>query len=591
MTDKSSNIQSKEKPKICAINLDSDIVEALQAKGLNCFAGTLGFPVKVPNLNRGDRHPCLPGHIFPPNLHEYDIIIVDLQHQEPIGYIEYKHTHRSWKGSEQRILFSRYPETIFNPRPLSSSLLREKLTDFFSPETLIIVFCSKNETIDYFYETITPHSTSPDIEKHSLYKFLTFLPEHCNKYGQNVVVSNIEESIKSFFQKYIKDFIYEIVFECPKQYSNLKNKGKVIKLEGFVPLLLNSKNEIVGFFDSSSEKSPVFAFPQLQKGKKDFLLGLIDELLPGLFPKIFPYSEQFSWLKLEDYFLPNQSNLLVQKENLKHEYEANLNRIEGKIESNQSKYQFLHDLITETGDSLVKSIECFFAYLGFTNISNMDETNPDIKEEDLQISLEQGLLVIEAKGIGGTSKDNECSQISKIRRRREKERDKFDVFALYIVNHQRYLPPLERKNPPFNEKQIEDAQSDGRGLLTTYQLFKLYSHIEENFVTKEDARNSLLKYGLIQFKPSKSHLLGCPLDICYEGKVVILNIVNIDNITLKTTASIIVCNKDNWFRVKILEIQLNDQKVESISEGEVGVKLSRGVLKTSELWLEEMPLM
>ena len=544
MTDKSSNIQSKEKPKICAINLDSDIVEALQAKGLNCFAGTLGFPVKVPNLNRGDRHPCLPGHIFPPNLHEYDIIIVDLQHQEPIEYIESEHTHKYWKGSEQNVLFSRYPETLFNPRPLSSSLLRENLNDFFSPKTLIIVFCSKNETVEYYYETITPNGSYTEGSiKNTLYKFLPDLPEHCNKHGKNVVVSNIKESIKSFLQKYIKDFIYEIIFQHPKRYSNLKNEGKLIDREGFLPLLLNSKNEIVGFFDSSSEKSPVFAFPQLQKGKKDFLLGLIDELLPGLFPKIFPYSEQFSWLKLEDYFLPNQSNLLDEKEILKNKYEAALNKIEGEIENNQAEYQFLHDLITETGDSLVKSIEDFFAYLGFENIINMDETNPDIKEEDLQISLEQGLLVIEAKGIGGTSKDSECSQISKIKFRRAKERNKFDVFALYIVNHQRYLPPLERKNPPFSEKQIEDAQSDERGLLTTYELFKLYFHIEESFVTKEDARNSLLQCGLIQFKPSKSHLLGCPLDIYYKGEVVILNI---DNITLKTTASIIVCNKDNW---------------------------------------------
>ena len=169
-----------------------------------------------------------------------------------------------------------------------------------------------------------------------------------------------------------------------------------------------------------------------------------------------------------------------------------LNRIEGEIESNQSKYQFLHDLITETGDSLVKSIECFFAYLGFRNIINMDETNPDIKEEDLQISLEQGLLVIEAKGIGGTSKDSECSQISKIKFRRAKERNKFDVFALYIVNHQRYLPPLERKNPPFSEKQIEDAQSDERGLLTTYELFKLYFHISNYYLLSKYYRNNVV---------------------------------------------------------------------------------------------------
>jgi hypothetical protein len=587
MTDKSSNIQSKEKPKICAINLDSDIVEALQAKGLNCFAGTLGFPVKVPNLNRGDRHPCLPGYIFPPNLHEYDIVIVDLQHQEPIEYIESEHTHRSWKGSEQTVLLSSYPETIFDPRPLSSRILRGKLKDFFDRQTLIIVFCSMNEVAEYHPTVINHNSSYKEDPIHSiLYEFLPVFPENSNKTGNNVVVSSITEDIEIFLQKHIKNFIYEIVFQHPKKY--LQNEKKSIEREDFVPLLLNYNNEIVGFTDFSLKGSIVFAFPQLQKGKKDFLLGLIDELLPTLFPTIFPYSDQFCWLKLDNYFVPNQSSLLARKEKLKDDYEDALNKIEGEIKSNQSKYQFLHNLITGTGDSLVKSIEYFLGYLDFKNIINMDETQRDIKEEDLQISLEQGLLVIEVKGIGGTSKDSECSQISKIKFRRAKERNKFDVFALYIVNHQRYLPPLERKNPPFSEKQIEDAQSDGRGLLTTYELFKLYFHIEEGFVTKEDARNSLLQCGLIQFKPSKSHLLGCPLEIHRKGEVVILNI---DNITLKTTASIIVCNKDNWFRVEILEIRLNDQIVESISEGEVGVKLSRGVVKTSELWLEEMPLM
>lgn len=120
---------------------------------------------------------------------------------------------------------------------------------------------------------------------------------------------------------------------------------------------------------------------------------------------------------------------------MEDEYKKSLVEIEGKIEKNQIKYQFLHDLITETGDSLVKSIEHFLVWLGFENIVNMDEANPEIKEEDLQVPLKNGLLVVEAKGIGGTSKDSECSQISKIKYRRAKERGRFDVFALYIVNH------------------------------------------------------------------------------------------------------------------------------------------------------------
>ncbi|MBC7825081.1 MAG: hypothetical protein H7126_14675 [Candidatus Parcubacteria bacterium] len=328
----------------------------------------------------------------------------------------------------------------------------------------------------------------------------------------------------------------------------------------------------------------VFAFPQLQDSKKDFLLELIDELLPELFPKIFPYSKKFSWLKLESYILPNEANLLARKVKLENEYKSALNEIEEELEINQSKYQFLHSLITETSDLLVKSIEHFFIWLGFENIVNMDEANPEIKEEDLQISLKNGLLVVEVKGIGGTSKDSECSQISKIKYRRARERNKFDVFALYVVNHQRYLPPLQRKNPPFSEQQILDAQSDERGLLTTYEIFKLYSNIEEGFITKEDARLSLLEYGLVQFKPSKSNLLGYPLEVHHGGQVVILNV---DNFTLNKGASIIICNDEAWFRAEILEIQSNNEVIEFASEGEIGIKLSRSVLKVSELWLED----
>lgn len=346
---------------------------------------------------------------------------------------------------------------------------------------------------------------------------------------------------------------------------------------------MNSDDEVVGFFDLSIKQSAVvLALPQLTN-KKLFILELFDDFLPGLFPDIFPYSEQFSWLKSKEYLLPNQESLLLRKSKLEDEFKVALVELEAEIERNRFTYQFLHDLITETGDPLVKSVKHFFAWLGFENVINMDESGPDIKEEDLQIPLENGLLVVEVKGIGGNSKDSECSQISKIKYRRARERNSFDVFALYIVNHRRYLPPLERNNPPFSKHQITDAQSDERGLLTTYELFKLYNNIENGFITKEDARLSLLKYGLVEFKPSNSYLLGYPLEIHHKRQVVILYI---SGVTVDKGASIIVCNDGTWFRTEILEIQLNDETVEAVSEGEIGIKLCHSVLKTSELWLE-----
>lgn len=582
MKDNISPIESKEKPQICAIDLDQEIIEALQAKNLHCFNGTLGASIKVPKYGNNSHYPCQQYSGFPPNLHEYDIVIVDLEEREPIEYIESEHISPFSKG--EVVLSTKYPERIFNPRPLSSFFLRTKLREFFAKETLTIIFCSADQISTYYPIKLTytgTHEEEP-IES-SLYEFMRNLPEKQNKMGKNVVVvddMHMRKDFNVFLHKYKKKFIYEIVFQLPQQW--LDNDQKRIPNKNFFPLLLNSSNEIVGFIDFSGV-SVVLVFPQLYDSKKEFLLELIDELLPGMFPKLFPYSEQFSWLKSDNYYLPSQADIIAKKTQLEFEYQEDLTQIEKEFQENRAKYKFLHDLITETGKPLVKSVENFFTWLGFENIVNMDEINPKVLEEDIQIDLKPGLLVIEVKGIGGTSTDSNCAQIGKIKNRRAKERGRFDVSGLYIVNHQRYLPPTERQNPPFNDQQIADAELDERGLLTTYELFKLYSYIENGFITREDAMDSLLIPGLVEFKPSKSRLLGSPQQIYHEGKTVILDI----STPVKEGASIIVCNDKDWFRVKIVEIQFNNERKESVSTGKIGMNLSDKVLKTSKLWLED----
>ena len=584
MTDKSLKIQIKEKPKVCAIDLEPEIIDALKDKGLQCFSGTLGSQVKVPNSSRANTHPCLPKFDFPPNLHEYDIVIVDLQARDPIEYDESEHRHSSLKGSEKTILLSSYPETIFDPRPVSASILKKELNELFKKETLIIVFSAPEEVVQYHFASLTRYGYKQhEPVEYSLYGLLPCVEEVRNKNGRNIVISSDikREELRNIFSKYSNNFIYHAVFGHPTEF--LQDKRTFVPRDGFIPLLLNADHEIVGFIDIYNP-SVFFVIPQIIKEKKEFLIELFDEVLPGMFPKIFPYHDQFLWLKSDFYQVPNKANLLVKKEKINAEYNKALEQIECEIQQNQFTYQFLHDLLTETGDFLVKSVEQFFRWLGFTNIINMDETNPEIKEEDIQIHLNNGLLVVEIKGIRGTSKDSECSQVSKIKYRRAQERGSFDVFALYIVNHQRYLAPHERRNPPFIEQQIADAQSDERGLLTTYELFKLYFNIQEGFVTKEDARYALLQYGLVQFKPSNAHFIGLPLEIHHKGTVLILVI---DNTLLYKGATIVVCNDGACSKAEILEIQENGKTVESASNGEIGVQLSCSVLKTSELWLHD----
>lgn len=48
---------------------------------------------------------------------------------------------------------------------------------------------------------------------------------------------------------------------------------------------------------------------------------------------------------------------------------------------------------------------------------------------------------------------------------------------IYIVNHQRYMNPSLRDNPPFKDNQIDYAEDDERRLLTTWQLFKQFKCI------------------------------------------------------------------------------------------------------------------
>ncbi|KST62373.1 hypothetical protein [Mastigocoleus testarum] len=246
MTEEIPDIQTKEKPKICAIDLAPEIIEALQKRGLQCFSGTLGSQIEVPNSDYYTSHPCLLNCDFPDNLHEYDIVIVDLQEQEPIKYDESHHQKVS-KSSEQTIFLSSYPATIFDPRPPCANILVQQLKDIFQKESVIVVFASSPEEFEYHLVSIRYHGPE-NLNSHtsSLYDFLPFLQGVNKKTGQQVnVTPQIKEGIGNFLQKYTNNFIYKAIFKHPV-YSD--ENYQVVKRDNFIPLLLNANNEIVSFF-------------------------------------------------------------------------------------------------------------------------------------------------------------------------------------------------------------------------------------------------------------------------------------------------------------------------------------------------------
>ena len=218
------------------------------------------------------------------------------------------------------------------------------------------------------------------------------------------------------------------------------------------------------------------------------------------------------------------------------------------------------------------------------NVIEKDSFSDGVFEEDIQVDLEEdGLLIIEVKGIYGTSKDSECAQIAKIKHRREKERKKWDVYALYVVNHQRGIEPTRRENPPFNSRQIEDAISDERGLLTTWQLYSMFHAIELGVITKEKVRKDILQYGNVSFTPDLVCELNKPYQQWKEGIIWGLEI----NTPISVQDKIFVVKDGCWSSAEIISIQQEKISYQTISNGKVGIELSQK-LPSGKIYLKHI---
>lgn len=321
--------------------------------------------------------------------------------------------------------------------------------------------------------------------------------------------------------------------------------------------------------------------PQL-KSKKALLDRLFKEVLFRYFSEYFPEIETISWKNKIQYYLPKQQELENKKQEIIKKYNKDITSIEKAIKDNSKEHAFLHNILTGTGDVLVNSVIDYLIWLGFDNAIEKDKTATEgLLEEDIQIDLgEKGLLIIEVKGINGTSKDSECSQISKIKYRRSKERKRFDVFALYIVNNERNIEPLKRTIPPFNDNQIQDAINDERGLMYTWQLFNLYFNVENEFISKEEARNRFLQIGLVDFTPNLKEL-GKPYKF-YQNHTIIC--VELNNNTIHIGDTLAYEKDGRYYPITITEIQQNEKPVIEVSDGKVGIKVDEKVPEIKTLY-------
>ncbi len=258
----------------------------------------------------------------------------------------------------------------------------------------------------------------------------------------------------------------------------------------------------------------VIILPHL-KDKVGFLSELLTDVLPDLSPHLFPNIEKAGWTSRPEYELPQVLVVKSKIEQLNREFDGRKARLESSIEEIRDELGYQHDLITGTGDKLVKAVEQALNIIGFRAIVNIDEENAargssEEKREDLQIRDVSPLALVEVKGISGSQvKEADSIQVWKYVAPRMRELQRTDIHGLSIINQQRHLPPLERNNSSlFSEDVLVNAEDQGFGLMTTWDLFRLVRSYLKNGWAHDAVRPLFYANGRVSPVPAHYQLIG-----------------------------------------------------------------------------------
>lgn len=566
--------------RVLSIDMGQEVVDFLRKENLETYDGTFGPFVDARNVDYcWDRLPIYLEQDLPDNLHEYSVVIEDLGFErKTISYdleqIDKQKAIADTDSSFKSLCLAK-PINVFDPVPFCCFLLKSNF-ETKKGELIKIIFQAPKYEVPY--SGIRMSNNIHSIGVFSNYQNIVDFTQKSlsgdrvklvNEYRlSEILFSGLENQLS-----YLQTFFHPSI---PKNgsYDTEPNPH-------FIPLLLNEQGDIISYV-YFEKKTCTFVLPQIEN-KVVLLERLFTNCLYRNFSELLPLQTKNTWLTKKEYELPEIVQLCEEKEEARQIYENTIEQKDKSIAEIRKKYNFLYAMLTETGDSLVNNVKQYLEWLGFDNVQSMDE---EVKEgedfqEDLQIHLANNeLLIIEVKGLHGTSKDNECSQISKIELRRIHERKYSNVYALYIVNNERGKEPLKRQMPPFTETQIKDAEFAHRAMAYTYQLFNLYFEIETGIISKEEARNALFQNGLVDFR-SNFKSIGKPYDYFKNNKVACIELHD----TILSVGDKVYFEDDRKRLnvVEIVNIQVDRQNKQVVKDGKVGIKFTMKIPKGAVL--------
>ncbi|NCD14564.1 MAG: hypothetical protein EOL92_04950 [Bacteroidia bacterium] len=479
------------------LDLSNSVDVALTNNGFNVMAGTLGQPYKV-QMKSG--YEPLIGSGSVPNFAEQEIVIVNL------AYNSIRPSPNGEKHLPDRDmdLWGKCNMGFLDPRVRTSWTLKTPFDRIYENGGVFVVFADKKTRLSIqigrlnFSRQLTDTSDFP----HDVWGFISELDDMAveDDEGTEMKLLDSTSSLGRLVGKYLDGSIFTCTMNGSYRDSN-----------PWHPIAVNKFNQVVALCRCRGKAGSVIVLPQL-KDKEGFLLELFESVLPELSPHLFPCIEEGKWVHTAEYELPRVVELQADKEVVIARANAEIQSVEKQIEVERASNGWLHHLLTGTDAQLVEAVKCALSELGFTRVCDVDEERDregKSRREDLQIDDQRPTLVVDVKGIGGFPADEDALQADKHASIRMREWNRTDVRGLSIINHQRYLPPLDRQNNmPFRQELLDAAEVCELGLMTTWDLFRLVRNLRKNGWSAEDVKPLFYKKSRIEAVPNHYQFIG-----------------------------------------------------------------------------------
>ncbi len=546
-----------KKPEILLMDFETDVAKGLSSSGFNVSEGTFGTPYF--NRNQSLINGIIPNFNFPPNYSEKEIIFINLDNStKPVTIRDYRH-------EDFKLTTTTYHKSI-DPRLWGMIAARRSFNRILEHKGIFVIFADQRK--EYKCQPIDIPGHEQETFSISNWSFLNIfdidgfqiLPDAT---GKELQIETEDKQLKNVFKRYTQNvsFNYQLNLSYPFDLN-------------CSTLLKNKYDQVISIEKKFAQNELVYIFPQFEN-KKQFILDFIKEFLSERTPSLFPELQGAKWVHDPDYEHSKIIELNHSIEEISKESENKINEIKAEIREIYSSNKYLHDLLTETGDSLVKAVKTTLEVLGFKNVIDSDnELKKDSKKlEDLQIQDKSPLLLIEVKGISTTPSDEDWLAVEKYIAPRMKEYKRTDIEGLSIINFQKQFPPLERDNKnAIRDVILDNAENNDTGLMSSWDLFKIARSYIQNSWKHEYIQNIFYQNGKINCVPNHYEIIGKIEKIWKENSSIG---VILSGVALSKNDRLAFDLENEFVECNIESLQVNDFPIEAAKMGEsVGIKIN-----------------